>query len=298
MIQGKNFTKQKLIHIGIILSVISVVYILFMFPTAHAADSIKNTVNEMIQYINNGASQNIYDLFTDTYTDAALTFGTDFMTFCQGIGSVVAIVIMVSKLEESLARGRGDYDALAEGVIALSICLLVVLYSNDIINIINGLGNLIITAMATHVASGVNTGFAANPMPAASGTLEAIGLLIKILPVYLLCKIEVLAVKMVAFSIILELGVRRIFFPLAIVDVYGEGMRSSGMRYMKKYLACWVRMALCIAVAYLGNLLITTVNSVGGVAAADTFLNQIAIGYTTIAVMLKGQDVANDIVGV
>ena len=103
---------------------------------------------------------------------------------------------------------------------------------------------------------------------------------------------------MVAFSIILELGVRRIFFPLAIVDVYGEGMRSSGMRYMKKYLACWVRMALCIAVAYLGNLLITTVNSVGGVAAADTFLNQIAIGYTTIAVMLKGQDVANDIVGV
>ncbi len=298
MIQSKNLTKQKLINIGIILSVISVVYILFMFPTAHAAFSLKGTVNDWIQYINSGASQSIYDLFTDTYTDAALTFGTNFMTFCQGIGSVVAIVIMVAKLEESLARGRGDYDALSEGVIALSICLLVVLYSNDIINIINGIGNLIITAMSTHVASGSTTGFAPNAFAQATSTVEAMALILKILPVYLLCKLEVLAVKMVAFSIILELGVRRIFFPLAVVDIYGEGMRSSGMRYMKKYLACWVRMSLCIAVAYLGNLLIVTVNTTGIVDTADAFLNQIAIGYTTIAVMLKGQDVANDIVGV
>lgn len=297
MIQDKNFIKQKLIHIGIILSVISVVYILFMFPTAHAAPTLKGIANGMMQYINNGASQNIYELFTDTYTDAALTFGTDFMTFCQGLGSVVAIVIMIAKLEESLARGRGDYDALSEGVIALAICLLVVLYSNDIINIINGLGNLIITAMSTHVASG-NTGFAPNTFEEASSTVEAMAIIIKFFPVYLLCLLEVLAVKMVAFSIILELGVRRIFFPLAIVDVYGEGMRSSGMRYMKKYLACWVRMSLCIAVAYLGNVLIATVNTSGIIDTSNAFINQIAIGYTTIAVMLKGQDVANDIVGV
>ncbi len=269
-----------------------------MFPTAHAA-SIKQTVNDMIDFINSGASANIYSLFSDTYTESALTFGTEFITYLQGLGSVVAIVIMVGKIEESLARGRGDIESLSEGVIALVICLLVVLYVTDILDIINGIGNLIVQAMSEKVSSGVDTGLTADHIDEASGTMEAIALLIKILPVYLLSKVEVILVKMVAFSIILELGIRRIFFPLAIVDVYGEGLRSSGMRYMKKYLACWVRMAICIAVAYLGNLLITTVSdATSAIEAADTLVNQIAIAYTTIAVMLKGQDVANDIVGV
>ena len=298
LVNNRNLSKRKVINTGIALSILSILYILFFFPSANAA-SIKDTVNEMVDFINSGASENIYSLFADTYTNSALSFGTEFMTFLQGLASVVAIVIMVGKLEESLARGRGDTEALSEGVIALVICLLVVLYANDILNIINGIGNLIVEAMSTKVSSGVDTGLNTDTYSQATGTLDAIGLLIKVFLVYLLAKIEVIAVKMVAFSIILELGIRRIFFPLAVVDIYGEGMRSSGMRYMKKYLACWVRMAICIAVAYLGNLLITTVSDSATVGAAvDTSANQIAIAYTTIAVMLKGQDVANDIVGV
>ena len=253
----------------------------------------------MIDFINTGASENIYNLFTDTYTTTALSFGSAFLTYLQGMGSLVAIVIMVGKLEETLARGKGEEEALSEGVISLSICLLVVLYCNDILDIINGLGQLILEAMSHFVSTGVDTGLTSDHIDPAGGTMEAIGLLMKIFPIYLLSKVEVIAVKMVAFSIILELGIRRLFFPLAIADIYGEGMRSPGMRYMKKYLACWVRMSICIAVAYLGNQMIATVSGGGGAAGtADDFVNNIAIGYTTIAVMLKGQDVANDIVGV
>lgn len=294
-----SLSKRDVIKTGIFLSVLSIVYILFLFPTAKAAPSLKDSVNEMIDFINSGASANIYNLFTSTYTTSALTFGSDFMTYLQGLGSVVAVVIMIGKIEESLARGKGDEEAISEGVIAISICLLAVLYSNDILKIVNGIGELILKAMSLKVSSGVDTGLTSSYISPAAGTMEAIGLLLKIFPIYLLAKIEVIAVKMVAFSIILELGIRRIFFPLAIVDIYGEGMRSSGMRYMKKYLACWIRMSICIAVAYLGNQLIATVAAAGSAgAAADNFINNVAIGYTTIAVMLKGQDVANDIVGV
>lgn len=283
---------------GIVLSILSVIFILFFIPTAHAA-SIKDSVNDMVDFIKDGASQNIYHLFSDTYTDTATTFGTTFMNYIQGMASVFAIVIMVGKLEESLSRGRGDVESLSESVIALCICMLVILYFNDVLKIVNGIGQLILKAMATKVGDNPSN-LKDDTFSHASGTMEAIGLAIKIFLPYLLAKVEVIAVKMVAFSIIIELGIRRIFFPLAIVDIYGEGMRSPGMRYIKKYLACWLRMAICIAVAYLGTQLIATATADAPTlgAAGDTFINNIAIAYTTIAVMLKGSDIANDIVGV
>ena len=291
-------SKKEIINAGIILSVFSVIYILFLIPTAHAA-SIKDSVNEMVDFITTGASQNIYKLFSDTYTHEALTFGTDFMKVCKGLAAAFALALMVGKIEESLARGKGDTDSLTEGVIALCICMLFVINVDKVIELGNKFGQFILEVMATKVNS-EDVGAGANQAYQKAGdTMEAIGLAFKIFLPYLLAKIETIVVKMVAFSIIIELGIRRIFFPLAIVDIYGEGMRSPGMRYIKKYLACWLRMAICIAVAYLGTRMITTAdpdeNTV--LSAADTFINNIAIGYTTIAIMLKGSDIANDIVG-
>ncbi len=163
--------KEEVINLGIILSFLSIVYILFLFPKAAAAPSLKDTVNEMIDFINSGASENIYNLFTDTYTTTALTFGTDFISYLKGLGSVVAIVIMVGKIEESLARGRGDDEAISEGVIALCICLLVVLYVTDILDIVNGLGSLVLKAMSDYVSTGVNTGLTSDHVDPASGTM-------------------------------------------------------------------------------------------------------------------------------
>ena len=288
-------SKKEIINAGIILSVFSVIYILFLIPTAHAA-SIKDSVNEMVDFITEGASQNIYGLFADTYTHEALTFGTDFMTICKGLAAAFAVALMVGKIEESLARGKGDSDSLGEGVIALCICMLFVLHVDDLIDLVNKIGQFILASMATNISSDIDPN-KTTAYKKANDTMEAIGLAFKIFLPYILAKIETIAVKMVAFSLIIELGIRRIFFPLAIVDIYGEGMRSPGMRYIKKYLACWLRMAICIAVAYLGTQMIMTATPDDSSGVVDTFINNIAIGYTTIAVMLKGSDIANDIVG-
>lgn len=60
----------------------------------------------------------------------------------------------------------------------------------------------------------------------------------------------------------IELVLRHLFMPLAIANISYEGARSAGVRYVKKYLGCYMRVAGIIvavcAIFYIYNLLVTT----------------------------------------
>lgn len=53
-------------------------------------------------------------------------------------------------------------------------------------------------------------------------------------------------VKIMSYALIIELGLRRVFAPLAVANIVTDGIRSSGMRFFKKYLAVYIKMAIII----------------------------------------------------
>lgn len=114
----------------------------------------------------------------------------------------------------------------------------------------------------------------------------------------IVCKI---IAQFVVIQLMFELGIRKLFAPFAIADIYGEGLRSPGMRYMKKYLEVFIKMAICLMVSVLGGSLMTMA-AAGftdpNVGFMETMFAIIATEFTCMGVMLKAGEYANDIVGV
>lgn len=54
------------------------------------------------------------------------------------------------------------------------------------------------------------------------------------------------------YSAIFELKIRQILAPMAVATISFEGARGSGVRFLKKYLACFLKIAIYFLVAWIG----------------------------------------------
>lgn len=122
----------------------------------------------------------------------------------------------------------------------------------------------------------------------------------------ILCWICELVMQVIILSYFAEFGIRKIFSPLAIADVYSEGMRSSGMRFLKKTFAIYLKIAICMLSAGIGyKIMKLSVTSVSVLAISGEEINFPTILVTmlvgtavAIAMMTKGAGIADEALGV
>ncbi len=107
-----------------------------------------------------------------------------------------------------------------------------------------------------------------------------------------------IAAKFLALQILIEIGLRRFFAPLAVADVYAEGLRSPGVRYFKKYLAVFLKLAVALLACKIGTKLTEMIPTVDSVADGFSFVfDVLVINFTVIGMMFKGGEIANDVMG-
>jgi len=63
--------------------------------------------------------------------------------------------------------------------------------------------------------------------------------------------------RIILLTILVELVVRKMFFPMAMASICSEGMRSPGVAFMKKTLAVYLRLAMCVVVALITDAIIS-----------------------------------------
>ena len=93
-------------------------------------------------------------------------------------------------------------------------------------------------------------------------------------------------VSLIVYAVAIEIGIRYLFTPLAIADLYSEKMRSNGFNWLKKLLAVSLQGALIFLMIYGATKL---KNSYG--------LNSIAVNLCTIGMVASSKLLANEIVG-
>ncbi len=101
------------------------------------------------------------------------------------------------------------------------------------------------------------------------------------------------------YMLAIQMLIRSIFLPLAIVDLSSEGIRGNGMRYIKRYLALYIQKGIYYVVAGMSTTIIHAALT-GEVANQGMllrcFMYCVGLG-TCIGMMSQAGAVANEIVG-
>ncbi len=117
---------------------------------------------------------------------------------------------------------------------------------------------------------------------------------------------------LMCYSLLIEIGVRRALTPLAVADIYGEGFRSTGARWLKKYAACFVRIGIAVMVCALGIVVMGLLaHQTFGAGSTDKdadsqlmsgmleyLIKVVVVNFTVISVIGKTGEYANEALGV
>ncbi len=249
-----------------------------------------------------------------------------------GIAALWVIAVAMSHLFQMLERGQDPIEAIFKCVVEITIAGLLVLNFNKIMSLVTAIGLSIVlyiggvgntTGPSPEECCELVTLLTGLPAKDHSSISYIITASISMLIAYSAQKVIAIIAGVYVYSILFEVAIRRFFSPLAAADIYQEGLRSPGVRYIKKYLACLLRLLAIILVADFTTLatsallnvstadiangisstLLTAIGGSVGVAAGTLSIYKklgavIIVGITAAKVMGKSGEVINDALGV
>lgn len=271
------------------------------FVNSGVIDVIKNNLTS-----NNGQNP-LYTYIMNTDPNSP-TIVSAFANLTKGVCGFIVIIIAVAKYFQQLEKGLDPLEEVYKMLSELCIVGIVIANCDIILNYTVTLGEWFIS-----IAANIDE-LSKEPTKI---TLEIIlgeeydgnllqwihCVFILFIPWVMTVLLQIVA-QFTAFSLLIELGIRKAFAPVAICDIYSEGLRSPGVRYLKRFLATFIKIAICLLVCYLGRTLMgaaghdNIANADGLLAPLQYIFRIIAINFTVIGVMNKTGEFANDIVGV
>ena len=136
---------------------------------------------------------------------------------------------------------------------------------------------------------------------------------IQLIVPYLITWFPTILVKVACYARSIEIIVRTMLAPIGMADIYSEGTRGPGFRYLRKFLAVNLQAVVILGILYAATILNTALLASGlGLPPGETIStwkqvsSQIGpiigrnaiIGFTLISMITQSKPIANDICGV
>nr|WP_297765585.1 hypothetical protein [uncultured Butyrivibrio sp.] len=311
--------KKFLINIRCYLFLAVSFVLVFLFPMALAKDSnasemamldqiMKGPLSMILETIIKGEGQfgGLWNIATGDIPEGVLS------TAYQGmkvIGAIYVIIVCTSNAFKEIENEVNPMEAMSKAAVEFFITALIIINATEIVDTICSLGTAAIeyfgseTIEESLLEDGVKTDVlkALDPGGSSSGGIFwSLGIRTQLLLPWALSFLVSIGGKFVIIQIALEIFIRKFFTPIAIGDVYKEGLRSPGVRWLKRILGAYLKAAVCVAVSLLISSYVTTslighTGSVGDIM--ETLIGTIAVNLTSIAIMMKAGEYTNDIVG-
>ena len=289
--------------------IIICVAFMFVFVVVPVADAESEFPYNWLEQINHGVfetiNNNLYN--SDYYTwvtdpDNALLRGI-FLAI-KGFSIVFIVGNSVTRMFTHLEHGQDATEVSYKTITEIGIGGSIVIYCDAIVDGIAAFAGFIINALVSGAMVGTGgLGLTLTQLTGAESggwTWKISCFFVLFLP-YIGSTAASVVAQFAAFSILFEICIRRVFTPFAISDIYGEGIRSPGVRYLKKYLATYMKVGICILVCAIGTAFVQ-ISTEQGIEQLGGYLQYcfhvIAIEFTAIGVMMKGGEWANESLGV
>ena len=294
------------------------------FVAGELDDGMFSSIDSMFGNGSTSSKATVNKFFSEVKTDVE---NTSFIrTVAQAIkGMAMFLVVMFSfiALFKELQRGDGGLDMWAKCFVIVAIGLLAVLNWELIVNALEAIGQFISQRVMqaitrTGTGGGVGTwldtylGFGDQDVKEL-GLLDIGGLMSNVLLyiktffkyialglVWLLFEIPLMMARVVLLTILVEIVIRKMFFPLALAAIAGEGMRSPGVNYMKKFVALYIRVAMCYAIAAIGTVIAGAISAaqVDGIAQGILQFACLFVAYITCTKLYSSTStIANQVIG-
>lgn len=276
------------------------------FPQ-YMLNTINNGVIDTIKtnLTSNGGQNKFYNLMVSN--DAAVRSAAigAMMNATYVVSMFIVLIISLTRYFQQLDKGADPKESMYKTLSSVFMVGIIVVNIDVFLGYVVQLGEWFIEQMTNLSNSATATAITLEQITGKSSGgalwwMESV--MILIIP-WILSLLMCVVAQFIAFSILIELGVRKAFAPFAIIDIYSEGMRSPGMRYLKRYLATFLKIAVCLLVCYLGIELMG-ISAEDNIASFDSLgdclqyiFRIIAINFTVLGVMAKAGEYANDVVG-
>ncbi len=231
-----------------------------------------------------------------------------------GCSGFFLFIFFLMHIFQNIERGMDDKEAIIRGLRELALMGIVVANTTKIIALISKFGMALIEQVTSGIVSeamgdALETGGMYETLCNSHGynpdgltIFQFISMWMMLVGPQLASGIMSIIASFMCYSIILELGIRLAFSPFAVVDIYGEGLRSPGARYLKKYLATYIKIIIAMLVgALVAEVQLNLINAsftLTGFESIGTWSASVVTGFAGIGLISKGGEYANDIVGV
>ncbi len=268
-------------------------------------EQITTGVSKMTtQILTGGGDDNVYHGFYEFVMGDTSNFMSDtFKNTIKACGAFWCIAIAFIHFFNNVERGQDPMEMVFKILIEIGIAGLFIMWSDRIMTAIMDSGTAIIALVAGSGEDIAGSSTATQILKDLTGKETGdffwqIGTTLKLLIPWVLSWLIQMVTVFLLLQILFEVAIRRAFAPLAIADIYQEGLRSPGARYMKRFFAVFIKMAVCLLIAQIGSELTSTIGGATGLAGTLVYLFQIIIvNFTLIGVMFRAGEFANDIVG-
>ena len=242
-----------------------------------------------------------------TWSDPGLTGITEVFTTFKMIAGLWCMAVALARLIQNIDKGIDPFEAIFKSLVEICIVGIFIMYLERIVGIAIQMGIWVTKFVNEKLAGGVLPGEEAD-VEACEEFLEKVTgektrtmgwrmetTIMLFLP-WLFSQVLGLCAQLAIYQILIEIAIRRLFTPLAIGDIYQEGLRSPGVRYLKKILGAVLKLAVVAVVGALATQLTEAISvDEGGLSFV---MSIIAVNLTCVFVMFKGGEYTNDIVGV
>lgn len=172
----------------------------------------------------------------------------------EGVTIAFVTAMTIYAVVKELAQGSGRLDMWVKALIKLILGIAVVMYTGTIMDWIETFGRFLVEeiAQAVNLAAGTTQSLAESGLYSMEQSMNYIdiataGILSLFLTMY---------IKIVSYSLLIELCIRKAFACIAVASIVTQGLRSPGVRFLKKTLAVYIKMIIIIIVYKLGLVIV------------------------------------------
>lgn len=218
-------------------------------------------------------------------------------------GGLLILIIAISHLFTNIERGQDHVESVFKTLIEILICGLFIVNLDLIVSSIADFGVWVIEQVGSATATDIDESQYENLLILLTGkatgdTFWRFQATCELFFPWVISIIISGAAKFCVYQAALEIGVRKIFVPLAVADIYQDGLRSPGVRYLKKFLAAFLKIAICAAIGLvIGAATTIDLSGIESVGVFEHLFGILAVSAAGVGFMFKGGEVANDIVG-